>query len=132
MNKKEFAKMPLLVDYSSRKAWEIVCWKEVIKSEELLQLLTTSYDRHNIVMRAVALDGLASGKSYREIGKEFWISPQTLSSIKKATDEKTYRSYLERSKKERKKRKYDGVFEVRRRKPKGTPKRTKYGILYMP
>lgn len=124
--------MPLLANYPSRGAWEIACWKEVIKSEELLQLLTTSYDRHNIVMRAVALEGLASGKSYREIGKELWISPQTVSSIKKAADEKTYRSYLERSKKERKKRKYGGIIEARRRKQRGTPRRTKYGILYMP
>jgi len=123
--------MPAVSDYSSRKEWEAACWQKIATSEELLQLLTTAYDRHNIVMRAATVDGLASGKSYRKIGEELWISPQTISSIKKSANEKVYKSYLERSKKERKKRVY-GIVESHRRKPRGTPRRTKYGILYAP
>ena len=52
-------------------------------------------------MRVAIMNRLALGKSYREIGKELWISSQTVSGIKKAVDEKSYRSYLARN--ERKK-----------------------------
>jgi predicted transcriptional regulator len=57
-------------------------------------------------MRAAALDRLSTGKSYSEIGEELWLSPQTVSGIKKAASEKSYKSYLERSKKGRKKKIY--------------------------
>src|SRR3989344_7123234 len=105
MGKKEPMKVPSLEDYSSRKEWEAACWKKIIESEELLQLLITSHERHDIVMRAAAIDSIASGKSYRKIAEELWLSSQTISGIKKAMDEKAYKSYLERSKGERKKKK---------------------------
>ncbi|OGY99518.1 MAG: hypothetical protein A2945_01520 [Candidatus Liptonbacteria bacterium RIFCSPLOWO2_01_FULL_52_25] len=105
MSKKEPMKTLPLGDYTSRKEWEDACWKKIVESEELLQLLITSHERHDIVMRAAAIDGLASGKSYRKIAEELWLSSQTISGIKKAMDEKAYRSYLERSKKGRKKKK---------------------------
>ncbi len=123
--------MPPASSYPSRTEWEAACWKKTNEYDELLQLLITSYERHHIVMRAVTLERLASGKSYKEIGKELWLSPQTISSIKKAASEKAYRSYLERSKKGKKKRIYS-VIKSPRRKSKGTPRRTKYGILYVP
>jgi hypothetical protein len=80
------------------------------------------------------MDGLISGKSYRKIGKELWLSPQTISAIKKAINEKTYRSYLERSHKERKKKKYSPspVSEKSKSRPYGRPRRIKYGTIYMP
>ena len=131
MSKKELVKLPPVSDFSSRKEWEAVCWKEVVESEELLQLLITVHERHDIVMRAAAIDRLASGESYKKIGEELWLSPQTISGIRKAANEKTYRSYLERSKKERKKKTYS-IIGSRKQKPKGTPRRTKYGTLYMP
>ena len=131
MSKKEPLKMPPIGDYSSRKEWEAACWKKIVESEELLRLLVTSHERHDIVMRAAAIDGLTSGKSYRKIAEELWLSSQTISGIKKALDEKAYKSYLERSKKGRKKRRYSFI-ETPRRKPKGRPIRTKYGVLYIP
>jgi len=123
--------MPSINDYPSRKEWEAVYWKKIVESEELLQLIITSHERHDIVMRAAAVDRIASGKSYKEIGEELWISPQTISSIKKAVSEKAYRSYLERSKKERKKRTYS-IVRSSERKRKGRPMRTKYGTIYIP
>jgi hypothetical protein len=133
MHKKELAKIPSLSDFSSRKEWEDACWKKIAGSEELLSLLVTAHESHDIVMRAAALDGIASGKSYRTIGAELWLSPQTISGIKKAVSERAYNSYRERSKKERKKRTYSTVkSSSSSRKWKGRAKRTKYGILYMP
>jgi len=122
--------IPSVGDYLSREEWENACWRKVSESKELLRLLITSYERHNLVMRAAALQGLASGKSYREIGKELWLSPQTVSGIKKAASERTYRSYLERSKKERKRRKYDSGLSSPKPKYRGRPRRTKYGTIY--
>ncbi len=129
---KESTEMPPIDDYSSRQEWEIACWRKILKSKELLPLLITSHERRNLVRRAAAMDRIISGKSYRKIGSELWLSPQTISVIKKAISEKNYRSYLERSKKERKKRKYsDSPFPIQR-KPKGRPHRTKYGTVYLP
>ena len=131
MSKKDRVKMPAMNDYSSRKEWEAACWKSIVESRESFQLLLTPHERHNIVMRAATLEGLSSSKSYKEIGEELWLSSQTISSIKKAVSEKSYRSYRERGKSERKKRTYTTI-DVPRNKRKRIFRRTKYGILYAP
>ncbi|MEK7089631.1 MAG: hypothetical protein AAB920_02320 [Patescibacteria group bacterium] len=131
-NQKKMVALPRMNDYPSRREWEIACWQKIVGSKELLRLLVTTHERHDLVFRAVAVDGLMSGKSYRQIGKESWLSPQTISGIKKALSEKTYRSYLERSKKERKTKKYNVSLFPKTSKPHGRPQRTKYGTLYMP
>jgi len=134
MDKKESTIIPSINNYHSREEWEAACWQKILESKELLSLLITSHERRDLVMRAAAMDGLISGKSYRKIGKELWISPQTISAIKKAIDEKAYRSYLERSHKERKKKQYDPVpiFKKSITRQHGKPRRTKYGTIYMP
>lgn len=124
--------MPSVNKYPSRKEWEAACWQKILESKELLQLLITSHERRNIVRRVAALEGLTSGKSYRQIGEELWLSPQTVSGIKKALSEKNYRSYLERSKKERKRKKYSFNPTPSKSRPRGRPQRTKYGTIYMP
>ncbi|MEK7546766.1 MAG: Trp family transcriptional regulator [Patescibacteria group bacterium] len=137
MNKKFVGKnklpiMPKIGDYNSRVEWENACWRKISASKDTLELLSTSNERHNLVMRVTVVNALASGKSYRQISKELWLSSQTISSIKKALTENNYRSYPERSKKERKKKIYSYRTKTGRSKPRGTPHRTKYGILYMP
>jgi len=101
MNNKKSLIIPPINNYSSRQEWETACWNKISKSKKLLSLFVTSYEKHNLVMRVAIMNRLALGKSYREIGKELWISSQTVSGIKKAVDEKSYRSYLARN--ERKK-----------------------------
>ncbi len=123
--------MPPINHYASRKEWETAYWDKILKSKDLLQLVITSHERHDLVMRAAAIDSLSSGKSYRQIGKELWLSPQTVSGIKKAVSEKAYKSYLERSKKERKKKIYSSKIKTRKVRPSGIPRRTKYGTLYI-
>lgn len=131
-SKEKTGVMPLIGGYSSRTEWETACWQKILQSKELLRLLVTSHERHNLVMRAAALDRLIAGKNYKQIGEELWLSPQTISSIKKALKEKNYRSYLERSKKERKKKKYSSHPLYVKARPHGRPHRTKYGTIYMP
>jgi len=124
--------MPLRRDHPSSKEWEAACWQKILESKELPQLLITAHERHDLVMRAAALDMLIAGKSYRQIGEELYLSPQTISGIKKAVSEKSYRSYLERSKKERKRRKYSLDSAPVKTRRRGTPRRTKYGTIYLP
>ena len=123
--------LPSINNCSSRKEWEGACWKKIIKSEKLMDLFITPYERHNAVMRIAIMDRVLAGKSYNEIARELYVSPQTISVIKKGIDEKTYRSYLQRSKTERKKKKYS-VSPVPDKEYRGRPKRTKYGTIYLP
>lgn len=125
--------LPALDRYASRKEWEAAAWRKVVGSKELMELLTTSHERHELVMRVAVIEGINRGKSYRQISKEFWVSPQTISGIKKAIQEKRYKSYLERSKVERKKKQYSvDLTPSRHHHPRGRPHRTKYGIVYLP
>ncbi|HUX35754.1 MAG TPA: hypothetical protein VMV71_01830 [Candidatus Paceibacterota bacterium] len=129
MNKGE---LPSLSNYSSRKEWEDACWRKLLKSKNSLVLLATSHERHNLIMRAAVIDGINSGKKYRQIAEELWLSPQTISSIKKAVNGSDYKSYRERGKTERKKKIYSHYTASARRKFRGRPVRTKYGIVYLP
>jgi len=134
MNKeaRKLGTMPPVGNYSSRAEWEAACWRNLRESKELLGTLTTSRERRNLVLRAAAMDRLITGKSYRQIGKELWLSPQTISGIKKAMRENGYRSYLERSKKERKKKNYGSVPKSLRTRSRGRTIRTKYGTMRVP
>ena len=132
ISSKRTAMMPSLNDYSSRKEWEEVCWRKIISSQKLLDLLVTPHERHDLVMRAAAMEGLASGKSYRQISREFFVSLQTISGAKKAVAENNYRSYAERGKKERKKREYSADPTFSKPKRRGRTVRTKYGNIHMP
>ena len=128
---KTLAAIPPMNQYPSRKEWEAAAWERVLTSTDALRLLVTAHERRAIVMRAAALDRISSGKSYRDIGRELWLSPQTVSGIKKAVKEKIYRSYLERSKHERKKKVYHPQGAARKEKSFGIPRRTKYGTGYI-
>ena len=123
-------KLPSRKDYETRAAWEDACWQEISKSSDILRRLVTPYERHGLVMRAAVEACLAVGKSYREIGRELWASPQTVSTIKKSFRKETYRSYFQRSKTERKKRVYSSSKSEDRvvsTKSLGGYRRTKYG-----
>jgi len=129
-------KLPLLKNYSSRKEWETACWRQISKSEQLLNLSTTSKERHDLVIRIATMSKLILGKSYRKISTELFISLQTVRSAKKAVEGQNYKSYSERSKTERKKKAYS---PTTKQKPKfehagdiGFYRRTKYGKIWIP
>ncbi|MBI3589742.1 MAG: response regulator transcription factor [Candidatus Liptonbacteria bacterium] len=121
--------LPVLNRFSSRKEWEEACWKAVSKSEKLLSVVTTSYERHNIVLRALAIEYMNSGKKYRQIAEELYLSPQTVSSIKKVLDGRLYQSYRERGKLDRRPKIYSPNLTQKKRKPLGRSIRTKYGTI---
>lgn len=83
-------------------------------------------------MRAAAFEGLARGKGQRQLSRELSLSLQTINAVKKATIENNYRSYSERSKKERKKKKYSADPANAKTKHTGRLVRTKYGTLRIP
>ncbi len=124
--------IPPISKFPSRKEWEDACWQAISKSAKLLYALTTAYERRNVVLRAAVTDRINAGESYRQIGKELWLSSQTISSIKKAVHARGYRSYRERGKSERKPKVYSRDLVQKKRRPPGRPVRTKYGTLYLP
>lgn len=123
--------LPPLSRFSSRKQWEEACWEVISKSKKFLDIMTTPYERRNIVLRAAVLNCINSGKRYRQIGEELWLSPQTISSIKKSLGESRYKSYRERGKSERKRKIYSKNDIQKKGRPSGRPVRTKYGTLYV-
>lgn len=129
---KKQTRLPLLKDCSSRKEWEEISWKKILKSKKLLRTLVTAYERHILVIRAATMEGLIAGKGQRELSRELFVSLQTINAVKKAMTENNYRSYLQRSKKERKKKEYSTNSFGAITKRRGRPKRTKYGIVHMP
>ncbi len=90
----------------SKKEWEVLIWENFVsglseKSKEEIKSILGSYlsrqEKKNVVYRLSAIDLLKEGKSYREIGQILWLSPQTISAIKKSSvgkmnDYKSYRS----------------------------------------
>ncbi len=104
--KRKKVRIPSVSMYPSRKEWEIAVWRMMMRSPDLLGVVITPGERHDLVIRTAVREGIRSGKSYREIGNELWCSPQTISGIKKALREERYRSYWERGKTERKKKTY--------------------------
>ena len=100
-----------------------------MKSGKLLDSLVTPNERRNIVMRAAIVELISSGKGTRHISRELQISRQTISSVKKITKERSYKSYRERGKTERKKKVYSS--HPSKKKPHRYYRRTKYGKVYM-
>ena len=131
--KNEF--LPAIDQCSSRQEWEKICWQRILKSKSLFDSLITPYERHNLIIRAAAIDRMNSGRSYRQISEELWLSSQTISVIKKAQKESNYRSYRQRGKTERKKRKYGSLSGYAKKTKKSIPigraVRTKYGTLFI-
>lgn len=125
--------LPSLKSFPSRKEWEKAIWKRILKSGGILDSLVTANERHNIVMRAAAMNDVSSGKTYAAIARELLITPQTVSSAKKAVATSgNYRSYRERGKTERKKKIYSMDPSRRKEIPLGRIVRTKYGKMILP
>lgn len=122
--------IPPVSAYSSRKDWEEGCWHKLLSSRGWPNLITP-YERHNIVMRAAVAHRLRAGISYTDIGRELWLSPQTISAIKKGIRENRYRSYADRGVTERKKKTYTAYRSPRPPRKIGMPRKTKYGTVYL-
>lgn len=123
-----FITIPPISKYNSRKEWESECWKNVVKDMISLQSFITSHERHNIIMRVAVSQMINSGRSYKEIGNELWISPQTISGTVKTIKGDKYQSYREQSKGKQVKNR---AFPVPIRLLKRRRVRTKFGTTYV-
>ena len=123
--------LPKISAYPSRKVWVEACWQKLLHYKDWLNQIITPYELYNIVMRTAVAHRLQTGISYRDIGRELWLSPQTISVIKKSLGEKGYRSYAERGKTERRKKVYSVDHSMRPHRRLGAPHKTKYGTVYL-
>jgi uncharacterized protein YerC len=79
--------------FKSRQEWEQFLWNETVgyllrqnshvDLKSKLEKLFSERERDFAIRRLTALLLLNEGKSYREIGNVLWISPATISQIKK-------------------------------------------------
>jgi uncharacterized protein YerC len=86
--------MPLIDKFKSRKELDGYVWNQLVENlaktlsprgtESSLTMLTTASERKQITTRAAALELLKQGKSYSEISKVLWLSPTTISAIRKS------------------------------------------------
>ncbi len=108
--------IPGIQKFKSRKEWEIYVWKKIVEgfakadsSQELgqsLNMLLTAHEKKQMIKRAVVISLLKQKKSYREIGKILWLSPNTISATRKGLrSPKEYISRYMRNKKFEKKQK---------------------------
>lgn len=105
--------VPSIRTFKSRKEWEAKIWKQLVNGlvqitstkgmERSLALILTAYEKKQMIKRVVAVSLLKQGKTYREIGEMLWLSPSTISALKKSlrTSEE-YVSHYTRNKKHEK------------------------------
>ena len=86
-------KISKILNTNHRTKWEDALWKEICdhlantKSEKgfkrLIGKLLSREEKRTIVNRVAVLALIKTGKSYSEIGELLWVSPVTISTIKK-------------------------------------------------
>jgi len=89
--------------FKSKKDWEGYLWETVLENiarlnterelKSFLNSLLSEAEKKNISRRLIVFSLLKQGKTYREIGEILWISPGTISAIKKSLiNKENYRS----------------------------------------
>ncbi len=92
-----------IMGFEHGKGWEEKIWQNFLeniessgykhKTAEFLDDILSPNEKKIIAKRLAALSLIESGKSYKEIGKILWISPSTISALRKTILEaKKYRS----------------------------------------
>ncbi len=108
--------IPSINKFKSRKEWENYIWAVLIRAvaktdsmkeiEKMLDMLLTAHEKKQMIKRASAISLLKQGKSYSEIGEVLWLSPTTISAIRKSLRTKEgYVTRYTRNKKPEKKQK---------------------------
>jgi Trp operon repressor len=98
--------LPLVTEFPSRKHWEAGVWeiiiirlaeiKSVPELKKALELLLGQKERERLLYRGLTISRLNKKLAYREIGRELWVSPQTISAVKKSLLENSYQSSYKR------------------------------------
>lgn len=108
----------------SRREWETAIWKKLIQElaaasssrevEQMLNALFTAHEKKQFIDRAAAMALLEQRKTYREIGDILWLSPATISAVRKSLQaKKGYVSRYARWKVEGRKKKHFSVLPQR-------------------
>jgi len=103
-------------NFKSRKEWEEYVWKKIVadlaeidssqRIDQFLNMLLTAHEKKQVINRASAISLLKQGKSYSQVGEILWLSPNTISAIRKSMrGQKEYMSRYMRNKKLEKKQK---------------------------
>ena len=92
--------MKNLSEFKSRKEWEEFAWSSFLKKlliinqekqlKELLESVLSAKEKKLIINRLIAAALINKGKTYREIGEILWLSPNTISAIKKGLLKKSF------------------------------------------
>jgi|SRR3989344_3896816 len=108
------ALLPDLEKGQARKEWEEKSWKVLVKRlatlserelDRVLKIIVSPQEQSRIVRRAGVLKMLGGRKSYSAVGEAFWISPQTISALRKSIRENAYKSrWMRDSRKDRARR----------------------------
>ncbi len=115
---------------NERKAWDQfianLAGKTKPAMKDLLDSVLSEKEKQNIVYRITTINLLEQGKSYRDIGRELWLSSQTISVIKKSFMLKIgdYKSYRSAS---RQKRVYSASMSPKKKQFKSA--RPKFSVL---
>lgn len=80
--------------FKSRKEWEDFIWLNFLENAEkaksnkklkiFLDSLLSANEKKLIIKRLAVLAMIKSGKSYKEVGEILWVSPSTISALKKS------------------------------------------------
>lgn len=103
--------------FKSRKEWEDFIWLKFLERAEktksnkqlknFLDGLLSVNEKKLIIKRLTALAMIKAGKTYKEIEEVLWISPSTISALKKSVEKRSgYQSnryYVEKSANEKRK-----------------------------
>ncbi|MDP3052826.1 MAG: Trp family transcriptional regulator [bacterium] len=107
--------MKKISEFKSRKEWEDFLWSKFLENAErarsekqlknFLDNLLSANEKKLIIKRLTALAMIKAGKSYKEIEEILWISPSTISALKKSIEKQSgYQSnryYAKKSKSEK-------------------------------
>lgn len=85
--------------FKSRKEWSDNAWRQLLKDikhpalSASLDSLLSSYEKNIIINRFAAVALIKDGRTYREIGRELWLSPNTIRSLKRVLENHSARDY---------------------------------------
>lgn len=79
--------------FNSRGEWNDFVWDQIanrlaltkspLEIKRILEQILGDYEKNLLIKRVIAIALIQEGLSYSEIGKLLWLSPSTISSIKK-------------------------------------------------
>ena len=86
-------------NFKSRKEWEESMWLDILNVlesknnfKEFLNAFLTENEKEMLRNRVLTTVLLKEGRTYREIGNILWISPGTISAIRKGLKNSNYKS----------------------------------------